>query len=87
MRPCLVLSEAFGEDILLCQITSQKITGDKYNIPLLQEETQNGALAFDSFIRPNKLFTGEEKSIIKVLCNISEEKYDDVTHKIAEIIS
>lgn len=87
IRPCLVLSEEMGEDILLCQITSQHIRKDSHTVELKQNETNNGSLQLDSYIRANMLFTAETQQIRKKLCVIKNEKYQEVVTVINKIIS
>jgi mRNA interferase MazF len=55
-RPALVVATFTGEDVLLCQITSQAVS-DSYAIPLRSTDFTSGRLANDSNIRPNRLFT------------------------------
>jgi len=87
LRPCLVLSEEMREDILLCQITSQRIPKDEYCISLLKNETKNGSLKIDSFIRANMLFTASKNMCEDKLCKIETKKYSDVVLMINKIIS
>lgn len=87
LRPCLVLSNEMNQDVLLCQITSQKIRSDNYSIPLKKDETLNGTLSIDSFIRCNMLFTGDKNDIQKIICKINNQIYNDVCKKILELIS
>ena len=87
LRPCLVLSDEMREDIILCQITSQKVVGDAFAIELRENETEDGSLKIDSFIRCNMLFTANKNQAIKVLCKITSKKYKKVVLKINQIIS
>ena len=68
LRPCLVISDEISEDIILCQITSQGIQKDNSSIELNKEETIEGKLANDSYIRANMLFTADKSFIIKKIC-------------------
>ena len=87
LRPCLVLSNEMREDILLCQITSQKVQADEFSIKLGIDETENGTLSIDSLIRCNMLFTGDKTDVKKVLCRVNKTHYKEVCHKINQIIS
>lgn len=87
LRPCLVLSNEMNDDILLCQITSQKIKADEFSIELRKDETIDGSLLIDSFIRCNMLFTCDKSDIKKVICRIDEEKYMKISLMINKIIS
>lgn len=87
LRPCLVLSSTMGEDIILCQITSKQARKDDYAIELKQEETLNGSLAIDSYIRANMLFTAATKQIRMKYCAIANEKYARVVEAIHRLIA
>ena len=58
-RPALVLSVLQGDDLILCQITSQQVT-DPYAIPLSTSDFQTGSLRQQSNVRPNRIFTAED---------------------------
>ena len=75
------------EDLILCQITSKNISFDKYSVELNYNETKNGSLKIDSFIRCNMLFTANKNQIVKVLCKINSKKYNEIIKKIITIIS
>jgi mRNA interferase MazF len=85
LRPCLVLSEEMGEDILLCQITS-KMQQDQYVVELKKDETRNGSLQIDSYIRTNMLFTAEKKQIVRRLCTVKRSIYNKVVRKVIAVI-
>lgn len=52
--PALVLADLKGNDIILCQITSQNIK-DEYAIKLTEKDFKSGFLAKESNIRPNRI--------------------------------
>ncbi len=87
LRPCLVLSDEMRYDILLCQITSQRIQADEFSVELKKEETEKGTLSIDSFVRCNMLFTGDKSDVKKVICKINNKNYDKVCKKVNQIIS
>ncbi len=87
LRPCLVLSEEFRDDILLCQITSKKIMADNFTVELKNAETLDGSLQVDSYIRANMLFTAEKRQIIRKVCKTNEGKYKEVVNKIVNLIA
>ena len=51
-RPALMLADLPGDDIILCQITSQH-TGNKLAVPITYNDLRNGSLPVPSFIRPD----------------------------------
>lgn len=62
-RPALVVATLTGDDIILCQITSQAAT-DRYAIPLVDDDFANGSLRHPSSIRPNRLFTADAAIVL-----------------------
>jgi mRNA interferase MazF len=53
-----VLAALKGEDLILCQITSQ-LRGGGYPVPLADSDFVTGGLRQSSRIRPERLFTAE----------------------------
>ena len=86
LRPCLVLSEEMGEDILLCQITSKKIRKDRFCVEILQNQTIDGSLHIDSYIRANMIFTANRTQILKKICIIKDKQYNEVVNIINNLI-
>lgn len=86
LRPCLVISETMHEDIILCQITSQNIQKDTYSVPVIIDDTEEGSLKVNSYIRANMLFTATVDQIVKKMCKLSDSKYITVTKTINKII-
>ena len=84
-RPALVIPSLTGEDVILCQITSQKIR-DRYAITLLSSDFQEGGLNQTSNIRPNRLFTADRRIILYKAGQIKSEKLNEVIVKIVEIV-
>jgi mRNA interferase MazF len=60
-RPALVVADLTGDDLILCQITSQA-RSDGYSIPLAIADFERGRLMLDSFVRPNRLFTVDQSA-------------------------
>ncbi len=86
LRPCLVLSEEMGDDIMLCQITSQRLRKDEHSIELKQADTSEGTLMIDSYIRANMIFTASIMQILRKICSVRDDKYRQVTDAITRII-
>jgi mRNA interferase MazF len=63
-RPALVISKLEGDDLILCQITSQSIK-DNYAISLDDKDFETGSLKEPSNIRPNRIFTADSQSFVK----------------------
>jgi len=62
-RRAFVVQYFNGEDILLAQITSQKVR-DEYAIALENDDFNTGSLNKPSNIRPNKIFTCSRNIIL-----------------------
>ncbi|MGG7662786.1 type II toxin-antitoxin system PemK/MazF family toxin [Dyadobacter sp. BHUBP1] len=84
-RPALVLADLPGDDLLLCQITSQS-SKDIFAIPLLVNDFLNGTLPVNSFIRPTRLFTADRNIVIKKAGLIRAKTINDVTQTIIKIV-
>lgn len=63
-RPALVLADLPGDDIILCQITSQQ-NNDKFAIALNLTDFASGSLPVISNIRPTRVFTADKNIIIR----------------------
>ena len=86
LRPCLVLSDEMGQDVLLCQITSRQSIKDKNVVELKQQQTIGGSLMIDSFIRSNMLFTASKHQIQRRVCKIPGSIYAQTVDRIAQLI-
>ncbi|MEB2777175.1 type II toxin-antitoxin system PemK/MazF family toxin [Algoriphagus sp. D3-2-R+10] len=62
-RPAFVLAYAENGDYLLCQITSKSIK-DKWALELPEDRIIEGALVKSSNIRPNRIFTADQRIIL-----------------------
>lgn len=87
LRPCLVLSEEMGEDIMLCQITSQRLRKDEHSVELKLADTADGTIMIESYIRANMIFTASKAQIRRKLCRVKDDKYRQVTNAITKIIA
>lgn len=83
-RPALVVADLPGDDLILCQITSQA-RGDGFSIPLLLDDFERGRLAKDSFIRPNRLFTVEQSVLLYAAAKVKDAKLKAVRAKVREL--
>ncbi len=76
-RPALIIAELEGNDLILCQITSQSIK-DKYSIPVIDNDFDNGTLKQPSNIRPNRIFTADKYIILYSIGKIKKKKLTEV---------
>jgi mRNA interferase MazF len=84
-RPALVVTGLEGEDIILCQITSQ-YTKDSYTIPINDEDFKDGNLRQISNIRPNRIFTADTSIILYKVGALKKKVINKVVNKIIEIV-
>jgi len=84
-RPALVISKLEGDDLILCQITSQFIK-DNYAISLTDKDFAKGSLKRQSNIRPNRIFTADSHIVLYKVGSLKTEKLNEVIEKIVEII-
>lgn len=72
-RPALVVAELEGDDLILCQITSQHVR-DRYAVPIDENDFEWGSLRRRSNI------------ILYKVGHLKREKLDEVIDKIVEIL-
>ncbi|HHT9159600.1 MAG TPA: type II toxin-antitoxin system PemK/MazF family toxin [Candidatus Brocadiaceae bacterium] len=84
-RPALVIAVLGGNDLILCQITSQSIK-DNYSIFLNDADFVEGGLKQLSNLRPNRIFTADSHIILYRVGKLKSEKLNKVIEKIVEII-
>jgi mRNA interferase MazF len=85
-RPALVVADLIGDDLILCQITSQA-RAVEYSISLSATDFERGRLAVDSFIRPNRLFTVEQSVILYAAGKVKGAKLDETKAKIRQLFT
>jgi mRNA interferase MazF len=84
-RPALVIAGLEGDDIILCQITSQTIK-DRYAVPLQDQDFETGGLKQTSNVRPNRLFTADSQIVLYRVGKLQREKLSEIIEKIVQII-
>jgi len=84
-RPALVVTGAVGEDILLAQITSQ-INLNNLSIKIMDTDFKNGSLPTKSYIKINRLFSADTKTIKYKVCQLKKHKINHVEEKLINFI-
>ncbi|MFB6272530.1 MAG: type II toxin-antitoxin system PemK/MazF family toxin [Salinibacter sp.] len=84
-RPALVLAELEGEDRILCQITSQR-TRDRHAIPLNDDDFASVSLRQPSNIRPNRLFTADQRIVLYRAGHLQRTKLDEAMQRLIDIL-
>jgi mRNA interferase MazF len=84
-RPALVVVDLEGDDIILCQITSQ-LNKDNYSITVNENDFKDGNLKQISNIRPNRIFTADTSIILYKVGTLKRRMIDRVIDKIIELV-
>src|SRR5262245_23077734 len=85
-RPALVVAALTGNDVILCQITSQAVA-DRYTVPLTDHDFTSGGLRQASNVRPNRLFTAESSIILYRAGAINAAKMQEVLTTLVQILT
>jgi mRNA interferase MazF len=84
-RPALVIAVMEGDDVIVCQITSQA-KKDRYAIPLDSRDFETGGLKLPSHVRPNRIFTADSSLVLYRAGVIRTTKLNDVIAEVVKII-
>jgi mRNA interferase MazF len=85
-RPALVLAPLAGVDVILCMITSQT-TKDSTAVAITANDFVRGDLAKLSYARPNRLFTADERLILRSAGLLAAEKTQEVIDAVVAILT
>ncbi len=80
IRPALVVAELEGDDLILCQITSQRIR-DKYAVSIEDNDFGTGSLKQKSNVRPDRI-TADHHIILYSVGHLKFEKTNEVIERI-----
>lgn len=84
-RPALVIAELEGDDLILCQITSQRIR-DRYAVSIEENDFETGTLKQKSNVRPNRIFTADRHIVLYRVGHLNPNKINEVIERIAGIL-
>jgi mRNA interferase MazF len=79
-RPALVLVDLPGDDLILCQNTT-RARSDESSIAVDAADFERGQLAHPSYIRPQRLFTVEQRVILYSVGKVKASKLAEVLAK------
>ena len=85
-RPALVVADLPGNDLILCQITSQA-RPDGYSVPITDADFAKGKLVVTSFARANRLFTVEQSVILYVAASVNATKLAEVKARVRALFA
>ena len=86
-RPALIISNHLinkTEDRICCLVTRNF---RKEDLSIKREDFKSGALPFNSFVRPHRIFTIHHAIIKKKLCTINDRFHNKVIAKLNEYIT
>jgi len=83
-RPAFVLVDLPGDDLILCQITTRARPDDS-SIDLDASDFERGGLSQPSFVRPQRLFTVEQRVILYSAGRVRSSKLAEVLTKAREL--
>jgi mRNA interferase MazF len=84
-RPSLVLADLDGDDIILCQITSQA-SRDRYSIPITDADFAEGALRQPSNVRPTRIFTADSHIVAYKAGRLEPAKLEEILNAVVQVI-
>lgn len=85
-RPALIISNKKinkMQDRICCLVTTK---AHKDDLLITKKCFESGKLPFKSFVKPHRIFTINEKIILKRLCTINDGFYDKVIGKLNEYL-
>ena len=85
LRPAVVIAEVGLDDWILCQITSNPY-GDSRAIRKSSGDFEVGSLRRTSFVRPGKLFTGNQAIIQGTVGELGSPKFGEIIEGIVRLI-
>jgi mRNA interferase MazF len=83
-RPALVIAKLEGDDLILCQITSQQIK-DRYVVSIDEGDFETGVLQ-KSNVRPNRIFTADRHIVLYRVGQLKLDKISEVIERIVDIL-
>jgi mRNA interferase MazF len=85
-RPALVIGEPGGVDLIFCMITSQN-PRNQYGIELTNVSMKEGYISQASWIRVDRIFSGDSSLVLKKIGAVSDDKMQQVVAAIHKLIS
>jgi len=85
-RPALVLADLPGNDIILCQITSQQ-SKDIYTVAIDSTHFVNGSLPVASHIRTTRIFTADKNIVIRRAGTLNQVVIDKVSKILVALLT
>ena len=84
-RPALVIADAGGEDVIMCQITSRTVK-DELAIVIDQVDFIQGGLNQPSNVRPNKVFTADKRIVLYRAGRVTRQTLEKIVSSVVDIL-
>lgn len=84
-RPALVLATPDGDNVILCQITSRRVS-DRYAMLISEGDFSSGSLRQDSNIRPTRIFTADKRIIQYTAGHLKDDTITAIINRVIEIL-
>jgi len=85
-RPALIVATADFNDVIVCQITSNKYAASR-SVAVTNQDFAKGSLPVASYVRPDKLFTLGRKLIIEDIATLKTGKTQKVLAELRSLFS
>jgi len=86
LRPALILASVENDDWVLAQITS-KSYADSKAVMLSRKDFSKGSLEVESYVRPGKLFTANNKLFYSNAGIITQDKFCEVIESVINVFT
>ena len=84
-RPALIIKVPKGEDVIICQITSDS-QNKEVEVSLKDNGFSKGGLKRDSYVRIDKITTIKTTRIEYKIGSLKKEKFDEILNKISSFL-
>jgi len=85
LRPAVVLARASQSDWVLCQITSKPYS-DSRATEINDSSFDSGSLRLVSYVRPGKLFTGNDSLIMAGVGKLKTEVFSEIVETVVKLL-
>jgi mRNA interferase MazF len=73
-----------GDDVVVCLITSKPVA-DNYAVAITKDDFEWGGLSQDSNIRPNVIFTANQRLLLNTRGRLKKDSIDKVVANVARL--
>ena len=86
IRPTFVVTKLKANDLIVCQITSQPPRSYEIAIEITNTDMEEGNLAFNSYVRADKIFTIDQSIVVNKIGRLHSDKVKKVKEAIISLI-